>query len=361
MKVKRVVIIILFILIILLSVYFVNIFIKLEKLKKMTFDDMILYTTKNMEDAKISVGIIKDNEISYIVYGENGSKIDNVLYDYEIGSITKTFTTTLLCKAIEENKLEIKDSIDKYLDLDKDKFYPNLENIVSHTAGYKEYYFDTHLIMNFLKGNSNSYNGITKDKILNKVKNLSLGDKSYNFKYSNFGISVIGLVLEKIYNQKYSELMNDFMKRELELSNTIISTNEDNSSDYWEWQDNDGYIPSGAIISNIEDMLKYLDIQINEKFNFISTCHKPLKEVNNVNNKYKLMGIRIDKSGYGWMFDEKNNIIWHNGATSNYNSYLAFDKEQKIGVVILSNLSPDYKIPSTIMGLKLINELKKHD
>ena len=244
----------------------------------MTFDDMIIYTTKNKKDVKISVGIIKDNETSYIVYGENGSKLDGVLHNYEIGSITKTFTTTLLCKAIEENKLDIKKSIDKYLNLDKDKFYPNLENIVSHTAGYKEYYFDLHLITNFLKGYSNSYYGITKDKILSTVKNLNLRDKKYNFRYSKFGISVIGLILEKIYNQEYSKLLNDFIKKELELSNTNISINDDKTSDYWEWQDNDGYIPSGAIISNIEDMLKYLDIQINEKFNYISTCHKQLKE-----------------------------------------------------------------------------------
>ena len=41
------------------------------------------------------------------------------------------------------------------------------------------------------------------------------------------------------------------------------------------------------------------------------------------------MKIRIDSVGLGWMIDTENNIIWHNGATSKFNSYIAFDKEKQ--------------------------------
>ena len=54
-------------------------------------------------------------------------------------------------------------------------------------------------------------------------------------------------------------------------------------------------------------------------------------------------------------------IIWHNGGTSNFNSYIAFDKEKQLGVVILSNLSPSYRIPATVMGSKLIITLQNKD
>lgn len=51
----------------------------------------------------------------------------------------------------------------------------------------------------------------------------------------------------------------------------------------------------------------------------------------------------MDKVGMAWMIDSENNFVWHNGATSNFNSYIAFIKEKNIGVVVLSNLSLNKK------------------
>lgn len=58
---------------------------------------------------------------------------------------------------------------------------------------------------------------------------------------------------------------------------------------------------------------------------------------------YNKLGINMDKVGMAWMIDSENNFVWHNGATSNFNSYIAFIKEKNIGVVVLSNLSLNKK------------------
>jgi hypothetical protein len=58
------------------------------------------------------------------------------------------------------------------------------------------------------------------------------------------------------------------------------------------------------------------------------------------------------------MIDNQNGIIWHNGATSSFNSYAGFAKENQVGVVILSNLPPDYRIPATVMGIELLTSLQ---
>jgi CubicO group peptidase (beta-lactamase class C family) len=71
------------------------------------------------------------------------------------------------------------------------------------------------------------------------------------------------------------------------------------------------------------------------------------------------MGINMDEIGAGWIIDRENDIIWHNGGTGDYNSYIGFDKENQIGVVILSNLPPNYRIPATIMGIKMLTSLQK--
>lgn len=69
------------------------------------------------------------------------------------------------------------------------------------------------------------------------------------------------------------------------------------------------------------------------------------------------MGIRIDAVGAGWMIDNENKFIWHNGGTGNYNSYLGFNKDNQTGVVVLSNLPPNYRIPVTVMGIKILKSL----
>jgi CubicO group peptidase (beta-lactamase class C family) len=68
--------------------------------------------------------------------------------------------------------------------------------------------------------------------------------------------------------------------------------------------------------------------------------------------------LKLSKHGAAWMLDTHNGIVWHNGGTSSYNSYLGFDPDKQIAVVILSNQPPGYRIPATVMGAKLLINLK---
>ena len=58
-----------------------------------------------------------------------------------------------------------------------------------------------------------------------------------------------------------------------------------------------------------------------------------------------------------WIIDSKNNIIWHNGGPGNYNSYLGSNPETGTAVVVVSNLAPNYRVPATALGVKLLLEL----
>ncbi len=354
--VLKLVIIILLVIIIIGIILFVYNMYKLNKLEKMSSNDMIKYVTKDSNDTIISVAIINDGKINYAIYRKDGNEEEYKNYDYEIGSISKTFVALLLSKAINENKINIDDSISQYLELDKDKYYPTIKKLITHTSGYKSYYFEKQMISNKFN-ESNDFYGISKEDIINKIKKVDLKDKDNAFEYSNFGISVIGLVLEKVYNKDFVTLMNEFISNDLNLQYTKVATGEGNLKGYWNWRQDDGYIPAGAIISNIKDMAKYLELYINTDKNYINNTSKELKSINKNNYMYEKLNIRMDKIGMSWIIDEKNNIIWHNGGTSNFNSYIAFNKEKKYGVVILSNLSPSKKIPATIIGTKIMEEL----
>lgn len=59
-----------------------------------------------------------------------------------------------------------------------------------------------------------------------------------------------------------------------------------------------------------------------------------------------------------WILDKEKGVIWHYGGTGDYNCYFGFNPETDIAVVVLSNLSPGYKVPATVLGIKALDELK---
>lgn len=332
-----------------ISIYGQNSFSKLDGMSAL---DMINYDCSDKNN-KISIAVIEDGNITYHIYGSNGK--ETTIYDYEIGSISKTFVGLLCAKAVSEGKLNLADGISKYLDLGTE-YYPTIERLLTHTSGYKAYYFESSMVGNKFAHITNDFYGISRTQILNKVKSVSLEDKDYPFVYSNFGISVIGLVLEKIYGGNFTDIMNDFIRSEISLSDTRVAKQSGNLHKYWKWKENDGYIPAGSIISNIQDMADYLNMYLTDRLSYSSDTFVKIKQINANNPTYEKMNIRFDGIGITWLLDDKNDIVWHNGGTTNFNTYMGFTKDRQKGVVILSNLSPDDKISMTVIGAKILTD-----
>lgn len=329
---------------------------KINQIPKMTYEEMLLYTTNNNKNAAISVGIIQNGQSSYTIYGENGTILPDKEYFYEIGSITKTFTASLICRAVLENMAQFDSSIDKYLNLSKKDYYPTIKSLLTHTSGYKNFYLEKPMISNFFK-NRNDFYGINYDVIIERTNNISLKDKEYPFNYSNFAMAILGAILEEIYQDSYTNIVNSYAE-ELGLLSTSLYINNHNVDNSWEWAQGDSYMSAGALISTISDMLSYAKMQLEHSYDFFFLSQQLLAEVNATTKQNELMDIRIDAIAAGWIIDTQNNIIWHNGATSNYNSYIGFNIDKQTAVVILSNLSPKYRIPSTVMGIKLLKSLE---
>lgn len=148
--------------------------------------------------------------------------------------------------------------------------------------------------------------------------------------------------------------MNNYVSNELGLLNTKVAAQSGNLSKYWKWGADDGYIPAGSIISNIKDMASYLNLYMSNSKDYSQMTYAKIKEINANNQVYEKMNIRMDSVGMTWMIDELNGIIWHNGATTDFNSYIGFTKDKKKGVVILSNLNANDKISMSVIGAKLL-------
>lgn len=328
---------------------------------------LIKKTCRGKKNLKLTVGYLKDNNSVIKIYNENGELDSSKKYYYEIGSITKTFTVSLLSKYVFEKKLSINDSIQKYIEEIKgDVYYPTLLRLATHSSGYsarlplnkREY---SNLILGLIigGGNLNKHNPLNMDfnKMKMLIENNKLKEMDYSWKYSNFGISLIGYGLGIVSGKGYWDTMDDFLHNELGLSNTYLGTSNNNLHGYdrknndcgnWKWNKENLISPAGAISSTADDLLKYAKINIYEDKPYLSLCHKKHR---NGNKKYDM--------GLGWLLLKKNNnVILHGGGTGCFSSFLGIDKEKKVASVVLANYRLGINDDENI-GISLLESLQK--
>ena len=320
----------------------------------MSSPEIIKQVTSNNKKAIITVGIVDNGKMSFSVYGENGKLLPNKEYIYEIASITKVFTAQLFAKAISEGKVGLNDTIDRFLKLPSKNYYPSIRRLLTHTSGYKFSYYHGSGSLTEAAPNFELFGaGVNEKMLLNTIGSINLEDKDYPFQYSNFNFAVAGLVLEKIYDETYTSLINKYLINDLGMQKTKVNDGSVNVSNFWAWSNGNPYIPCGALISTVTDLMKYAQMQIDEQPSYVSNSHVKSAEVNpavdDVSDKFDSMGL-------GWMIDSADGFIHHSGNTGYSNSFLGFNKANRTAVVVLVN-NPG--VESRIIGFKLLKELQR--
>jgi len=303
----------------------------------------------------LTIGTLNKSETSYKLFDKTG-EIPYESHLYEIGSIGKTFTTSLLAKYINEGKMSLDDTVAKYIsELDDVQYYPSLKRLATHTAGYPEDYelqYDLRLTGKLLwkyyikreQPIIQDNMTVNKEKLIRFAKKRKLKDEDYPWIYSNFGISLLGLALSNVAKKDFMTTMTEFIQHDLKLKNTYVGVNYDQlvqgydlkNQEIIPWfvpKDNQ-FIPSGGgMLANSEDLLEYARLNLAETPEYLTIAHEyhaPRGE--NVSN---FMGL-------GWWGDTQEKIFGHGGNTSGFATYLLFSKEKDFAVVILANIS-DYE------------------
>jgi len=324
--------------------------------------ELIKESCSGKEHIKLTIGMLVDGEKSIQVFDQTG-QIEDESHIYEIGSITKTFTSSLLAKYIHEQKMSLSDSIQKYIEgLDSKKYYPTLKRLATHTAGYPSHLpLEEEYYMKLVKGLTidETKEGTFPFKMdFNKMVRLlcenSLQDKDYPWQYSNFGIALVGYAIGAVSGLGYWETMNNFLSDELNLMHSYTGTcpnknlhgfnrqNEDIGN--WEW-DKDFVAPAGDISSTAEDLLDYARINMFEEKPYLALCHQKHVDSNDID------------MGLGWGLQKnKNQVLLHNGGTSAFRSYLWIDKQKKCASVVLSN----YIIDADKIGQSILCNVKEY-
>lgn len=285
----------------------------------------------------IVAGIVESQSEQVITLGEGS--VDQL---FEIGSITKTFTTTLLAQEVERGVIRLDDQIPA--EYQKGGELITFEQLATHRAG---------IVNNFFPGGriENKYapfEGITISAFKDLYRETSLQNKpGSKSDYSNMAMSLLGLLISEKNQREYPELIQERILAPLEMFRTYSEVPHHESKKFRKGQlvGVDGSVasiphwnlqktaihPAGGLVSNITDMMKYARAQLNEQKSPLSGVIPLLHEPR---SRYNELPVWV---GLGWIVHPEKKIIYHNGRTMGFQSLLAFSKERKVAVVILAD------------------------
>jgi CubicO group peptidase (beta-lactamase class C family) len=312
-------------------------------INKEQYELLFDYTKSFPNNTQLSLALIKNGKVDFIGVervNDTIELIENYNNIFEIGSITKVFTATLLSNFVNDQKLKLDDNIQDYLDFKIN--YKNeitFKELANHTSGFPRLPSNLNLLF---VDQDNPYKDYDKEKLIDYLtKDIKLNQEpGVKYEYSNLGVGILGFELAAISKSSYESLLqekiftkykmvNSTSKRE-NIQSELVKGLNTNGITISNW-DFDVLAGCGAIFSTVEDLSKFALAQFDNENNELTLTQKPTFKVND--------NMQI---GLGWHIIKRKNggeLIWHNGRTGGYTSSMALDLENKNGIIILSNVS----------------------
>ena len=318
-----------------------------------------------------AVGLIDRTGSNIFVYGKQTIRGSDPITGetlFEIGSITKVFTTLILA-IMDGGAVHLDDPVERYLT--GLTFHGccgkkmTLRHLATHTSGLPG------MPGNFNPQNPNNpYADYTVEDLQRCVSSCALqaipGEK---YEYSNLGMGLLGHILSTQAGQSYETLVRTVVCKQLQLDCTQISISSGGQNQFAtghcrgqvvEHWDIPTLAGAGALRSTIKDMTKFLAANMGFSDSPIVELARRCHE-----QQYALPSAERG-TGLGWVVSHADNheIIWHNGGTGGFRSFLGFNSKTQTGAVILSNsaedwpdelgmilLDPDVKSPTVDLSL----------
>ncbi len=328
-------------------------------------DSLVVPFMGNRNTVGLVLGVLKDGKTYFYGYGETekgNMQIPNEHNLFEIGSISKTFTATLLAYYIGQGKVKADDPVNKYLpdsinSLEKNGKKVTLQSLSNHSSGLPRLPGDLFKEAS----NANPYAHYDNKRLFGFLKNYQLTrEPGAQYEYSNLAVGLLGVILEKVSGKPYEQMVKEIIFQPLGMKETMVTIGKKDSARFTQGYDPRGepahswefisLTAAGGIRSTVNDMLLYAKGELGDAKpalqNAIELTHQPT------------FAFGSTKVGLGWHFYEFGDYKYssHNGQTGGYCSSMTMDRKNKIAVVILTNASVDAGQVSN----RLINWLEKN-
>ena len=267
---------------------------------------------------------------------------------FEMGSITKVFTATLLTQAVERGEVKLSDPVAKYLPPsvhvpERGGRQITLQDLAQHVSGLPR------MPTNFApKDIDNPYADYTDDQLFAFLNSYTLPrDIGSKWEYSNLGVGLLGEALARREGMSYEALLKTRILDPLGMTSSGITLTPEEKTrfaighdaymrraPYWDLAALSG---AGALRSDPDDMLTFLAANIGlTKTPLKSAMDATLavKRIPNLPDNEQALGWDVRKSPYG-------DIVWHNGGTGGFRTIIAFNPKEKVGVVVLTNAATE--------------------
>jgi len=256
---------------------------------------------------------------------------------FQIGSVTKQFTTAVILKLQAAGKLNVQDPISKYFPKYPKGDSITVEELMLHTSGIYNYTNDRAFME---KGVSQPAN---REKMMALFKDKPLDfTPGTKWQYSNSAYLLLGYIIESVTGKPYEQIVREYIFTPLKMTHSGFDfthlQQKEKSTGYFAFNNKDT-LPSiivdssvsfsaGAIYSTAEDMYRWHQALQHNK---ILTTAQQEKAYSPVKNHY----------GYGWVIDSLygNRVVSHGGAIHGFTSYFSRMAADDVCIILLSNTS----------------------
>ena len=306
-------------------------------------------TDENRKAVGIVVGLVDSTGERFLAAGATapGAKaVPDADSVFEIGSITKVFTSLILADMVGRGEVKLDDPVAKFLPAsvklpERDGRQITLIDLSNQVSGLPR------MPDNFKPADMGDpyvdYGPAQMYEFLAKVQLArGIGEK---YEYSNLGVGLLGHALALKAGMSYEELVRKRVLEPLGMTDTAIALPErlkarlatgtgPNLSPVKNWNF-DAIAGAGALRSTARDMLKFLtaaaglrETPLRGAFDLMLKTERPT-------------GVADLTVGMGWHIWRKygTEIVWHNGGTGGYRSWAGFDPAKKAAAVVLCNTS----------------------
>lgn len=313
--------------------------------EEIKYDEMDQYLQKAVKETHIPGMSVLLVDKEKVLFSKTYGICDSSDESFIIGSNSKSFTAVAIMQLVEQGKVDLNDTIDRYLPGIHEGDKITVKQLLNHTSGISTY--DTQ-------------------------EDFEVSSKQGTHVYANANYGLLGKIIESVTGITYCDYIRTNIFEPLQMTNTFTSMDEAKQNglikgyrNYFGFmvpedvsypkEDTNGWlsISAGYIISSANDMGKYLQLYLNGGKGVISPESIEAMFYDTVKEK----GTSEYGLGWGTINDEKEPIFTHGGLVENYITHMFVLPESEVAGVILMNYN-DYLVGNSMSATILQNVWK---
>jgi CubicO group peptidase (beta-lactamase class C family) len=334
-------------------------------------DDLDAYIVRVMDEWKVpglAIAVVEEREVilsrgyGYRDVDEQRPVTDRTLF--AIGSITKSFTVTLLGMMVDEGKLDWDEPVRRYLpDFqlydDVATEYMTPRDLVTHRSGLPRH--------DLLWYGSD----LTRRELYQRLRYL---EPSREFRaawqYQNLMFMTAGYLAEQVEGRSWEELVDERILEPLGMSRSNFSVRDMQKADdfAYPYHNNEGDVrqidfrnidevgPAGSINSSVREMIEYVQLHIDKgkvgEEQLLSQSNAVQMQMPQMAMQGAIQYDELGHSSYGMGFFvttyRGRKLVHHGGGIDGFISLLSFMPRERVGMIVLTNMSGNNPVPTLV-------------